>query len=521
VGLAHDDAEYVAYACALASGLGYVDPTALDPEPARRFPIGFPLLLAPIVASAADGGAAALRSSWLGPFALVFYTVLAGIAVRRWAAVPGWAAVAIAAVIALSTQVLQLGALVLSDLPCAVLVLVALLMADTLLSPPSARSEDRASLAPSSPGQQNLEDTAGAPTADVEPRTPKVAAWMLIGVVFGAACLVRYAAVAPLLAVLVVARGCWPLAAGTGLVLAPWFAYRSLQGGSRYAGEFATFFDPSGTAPAAVARLLANGLGGWIVPPAAEADLGLTAILGGAAGLVVAFGAWRMRREAPLPALALVATAALACAWGLAYVWTERLLMSRLLLPVAPAAWAAFVVGARGLLALDPALAARGNLLGRAGLGLAAGTIALAIWNGPGVPREMHGVIARDYGALFGAVRRTVPLDGRVMAPLPAMTWLYTNRSVTGFPMVVVAGRDVTTGPRVFMEQLAERRVGWVLGAPKFYARMDVVAEVLVPAMRAHPDAFRIAWRSPRGDYALLAVDQAALVRALATPEAR
>jgi hypothetical protein len=87
--------------------------------------------------------------------------------------------------------------------------------------------------------------------------------------------------------------------------------------------------------------------------------------------------------------------------------------------------------------------------------------------------------------------------------------------------MVVVAGRDVTTGPRVFMEQLAERRVGWVLGAPKFYARMDVVAEVLVPAMRAHPDAFRIAWRSPRGDYALLAVDQAALVRALATPEAR
>jgi len=267
--------------------------------------------------------------------------------------------------------------------------------------------------------------------------------------------------------------------------------------------------------------LLANGLGGWIVPPAAEADLGLAAIAGAAAGLVAAFGAWRMRSEAPLPALALAATAALAFTWGLAYVWTERPLMSRLLLPVAPVAWAAFVVGARGLVALDPALAARRDWLGRAGLGCAAGTIAFAIWAGPGVPRAVHGAIARDYNALFAAVRLTVPPDGRIMAPLPAMTWLYTSRAATGFPVVVGAGRDAAAGPRAFMERLAERRVGWVLAAPKLYAPMDAVAENLGPAMQVHPDAFRIAWRSPRGDYALVAVDPAALVRALAAPEAR
>lgn len=496
VGLAHDDAEYVAYARALAAGAGYVDPTALDPEPARRFPIGFPLLLAPLVARAADGAGAAALAAGSGPLALIAYTVLAGVAIRRWSGLPGWVAGAIAALIVLSPEALYLGSMVLADLPCAVLILGALLLADARLRDPR----------------------------------PARAPWLGIGLLLGAASLIRYAAVAPLLAVLgttLLAGRRGPaaaLAAGAGLLLAPWLAFRSLQGGSRYASEFSTFLgggDPAATALASGVRLLANGLGGWIVSPAAEADLGLIALLGAVVGLTALYGAWTLRRTAPLPVLALLLTAGLAFVWGLAYVWTERLLMSRLLLPVAPIAFAAFVAGGRALLAADPALAVREAAIGKAGLALGGLATAFALWTGPGVPRAVHAAVARDHAALFTAVRRAVPVNGRIMAPLPALAWLYTDRRAIGYPVGVAGGRDAAAGPQALLARLNDRQVGWIMAAPPLYAHMDAVAESLLPAIAAHPAAFHTVWRSPRGDYALIAVDLGSIAEALAAPEAR
>ena len=101
IGELNDDAVYAMYARALLDGLGYVDTAMPEPLPATRYPIGFPALLALIMAGAGSIEVMIERLQWVGPLTMGLTMAAVAVYFRREARLPLFFALAGASLLAL------------------------------------------------------------------------------------------------------------------------------------------------------------------------------------------------------------------------------------------------------------------------------------------------------------------------------------------------------------------------------------------------------------------------------------
>ena len=475
IGHLRDDGEYVAYARALLAGQGYVNPAEPGLPPASRYPIGFPLLLAAALAGAPDGAAQLARLAWLGPALLAACVAAAYVTLRRLGGFgPGVALVAIVAIGA-GAEVLGYGATLHSDTPFAVIALLTLLLAEVAWR-----------------------------------RGPAPGPWVMVGALVGVGCLVRYAGVALLAAVLLgLARARWGRAAlaaalGFGAVFSPWIAYRARVGGENYVGTIGEMM-PRALADwplryvAAVMDVLSNGVPGYFVAPAASAAGGPWLVIGLAISALAAWGAWAWlgdRTASGIAPLFLGATLALTVAVHAGYIYHLPTLPTRYLLPIAPLLWIAAARGGAELARRSAVGPAQGRRLGASCLVACLAALAadhLALHRGGADARQ---ALARSHRALFEAVAREVPTGSRVMSQLHVMLWLHTGRQGFSVPPAPVDGRLQPIGPLPFLMVLEHWRIGYVVVLPGI-AR-DIGAAV-PPFRAAFPGVLEAVWAADGG----------------------
>jgi hypothetical protein len=360
-----------------------------------------------------------------------------------------------------------------------------------------------------------------------------LAAWVGVGVLLGVALLVRYAAVALVVAAGVVLlrerrwRALAVLGASSLAVLVPWLAYRALIGGNDYARAFSNF-SPQGlggwlkagslicadffgnAAPAAL-------FGGWfssffptpITPATLAMGLCVTSLI--LIGAVMGFVRPRPGRSGVGDAY-LLATACLVVLWTVPFAWYGDNLMQRLLIPVGPFA----VVAA--LRALD-ALASRFGTLVR---DLAQAALMLL-----GVLSNVHGCLlamfffwvppayTRAYAELFDVINHKTPPDSMLMAQDGRLMTMYTGRFCETIPVFPGGPGELPRepSPRQLVLIMHQRHVRYLVGTPQFewgeaHDRTIVLYNTLITQA---PGLLRDVYKSRRGNFAVFAVDPAVL----------
>lgn len=482
VGFINDDAQYALTGRAIADGLGYVNPGYPGHPPATRYPIGFPALVALVLAGTHDLADQLARLQWVGPLTAAAFVLVSFLAFRRWN--PGQTLLALGAtlVVTLHPTVASMGATLMSDLLYGAVALAALLYAERAFASP-----------------------AGFGKA------------LRVGAALGLSILVRYAGVALVVAVLLALalkrrwREIGGILCGVGLVLAPWLLYRVWTGGETYLAEYGrhvvgTFADVRTVA----GYLLTNAPPGLLAPWIFK---GWTAPLLGVGALVdaaVVLGALRWARgseEAPLAPTYLAVSVAVACVWQLAYMELEDWLFVRLLVPVFPLMLQALMASVRGR-AGGPILA-----------GLLAVTIAGNGWLLADQLRYFQGVTAvtlakGDYPRTFDAVRTYVPADAVMIGWKAGMTSFYTGRECIQMPTGIDA-----PGLRAFMRQHGIR---YILGTPTLTIQStgaafdprghvrhgDAAVALLNDYMRRYPGELDAVWINPSKQFVIFEVRQ-------------
>lgn len=417
VGLLNDDAFYAFAAKQLAAGHGYFEVTPAGTLPLTRYPIGFPALLALTLPGTHDVAEQIARMQWVPPFSAALYVLACFVWFWRQTGGRWLPALAGTAWIATQPVVLLGSGDLMSDFAFAVALIASVCVLQALLE------GDR-------------------PT------------WAFVGagILVGLACLIRYAGLALVVAVVVVGAArlrpgqLLRLAVGVALPVVPWLVFRALAGGDTYVGEFG--HQLSGT-PGAALGLLAEsarsmflaslpGLlapraiaspGAWTVPLALLLDL----------VLLVGLAAWLARggrRQAEVAPWVAAVTLPLILVWDMAYTSMGAGLTSRLLVPVAP-----FLVYAAARLA--PSLATRTGLPTRVGRAIAAVVVVAAIgaecvqmggyWLEARAGNQK--VVQRaNYPQLFAAIRRLVEPGAVMLGWHGRMLQLYTDHPCLTLP---------------------------------------------------------------------------------------
>lgn len=416
IGELNDDAVYAMYAKALADGLGYVDTAMPEPMPATRYPIGYPALLALIMAGAGSLEAIVERLHWVGPGFLGLTIAAVGWYFRRAAGLPLGFAVAGAACLALHPMTFALGTLLISD------------WAFTLASLPVIAHLDR---------QLRREQ---APSW----------AWALGGALIAGLCLLRYIGATLLVALVIVLAvrrrgGAAAVAvAGFAAAMAPWWIYRAVSGGEEYHSTLGFLLAKDGgfllqnfgasvslllkTVPAVLAPYVLTG-----GSPAVLAGAGVVAsviALGTIAGI---------RRPRPgqtiLGPVYLAVTVALVLVWMVRYVLTGESATMRLLLPILPFAILGF---ARGLAELRDRLA----LPPRAAMAAFAALTVLVLGHATYKQVEVlvnaqlyHERLAESarYRQAFRFIREALPPDARLIGLKAPLIHFSTGRKTVPF----------------------------------------------------------------------------------------
>ncbi|MFP5503053.1 MAG: hypothetical protein ACLGIN_11230, partial [Candidatus Sericytochromatia bacterium] len=206
IGELNDDAVYAMYARALLDGLGYVDTAMPEPLPATRYPIGFPALLALIMAGAGSIEVMIERLQWVGPLTMALTIAAVAVYFRREARLPLFFALAGASLLALHPLTFALGTLVISD------------WVFTLASLPVIVFLDR----------------------KLRGDRPALGAFALGGALIAALCMLRYIGATLLVALVLVLlwqrrfKQAAAAAAGFVAAMAPWWIFRAMSGGEEY-----------------------------------------------------------------------------------------------------------------------------------------------------------------------------------------------------------------------------------------------------------------------------------------------
>lgn len=506
VGHLNDDGLYLSSARALAAGLGYVYPFAPTLEPASRFPIGYPAMLAVMAWLVPEHLTQIVVMQWHSILHLLLFLALGFFVLTRQLGVRWPAALAIVGLVGLHPILQDLSNQVMSDVPFASLSMLALVVM--------------------------LAALRERPTHDGDRGRERLGLLVLAGVLVAAATLVRYQGLALAAAGVLTL---WlsrrfvagiVLGAATAVPLVPWIAWVVSNRATDYRGQFAMMADGQGLAgllrelSLSAQFLFVKGIPGAFLPgwsPTSSLDAYLRAtppveaLLGyGLSFLVlagIAHAALRPRGAAErLLALYVAGTLVLVVSWSLAFTYLGYQQVVRLTLGLLPFY---LYFGGRTVLGLAARLpqAARPILPAMLVVSLLAG-VATAAANYPAERTWRVGFQERGraYSQAFAFVRTVLPEDAVIGSFMAPIVHLYTGR-----PAV-----SLSYDPRELPALIDRHGIGYLFGNEHNFAGTRAWADFLDQGRKRYPGLMEPVFFNETTGLSVWAVDQeraAALMR--------
>lgn len=467
IGLLNDDGVYAATARAIALTHRLVLPHLPGEPPATLYPPGYPLLLTLTGAGDADVAGSLTRMQVLSLGSLgVFLGLIAGVWKRFLGASLG-ATLAALVLLGLSPQLVRLASQVMADVPLAALTAAAMLGTGLVLE-----------------------------------RGQSKAGWFGLGLGLAGLVLVKLQAITWVLAVVLLAPARRAVIAGFCLPVGAWVLWTANGTQNGYAELYRAMAGDGALLAAAgesIRMLLTSSVPASAFAPFAPpisndplwqnqhpalllAGVGLSALM--MTGLLTAWRAPRHDLERMMT-LGLVLHLGLVAIWNTSFLFLGYTQAFRLLVPWLPACL--WFLG-RGALAAEtrfwPDLPA--NRQRALHLGVVALALGVAIASTIGY-REFRPVpVARTvgYDRAFRFLRDHTPAGSRIGSTLPAMTYLYTGRQGTTFP-VDAAGRMIARVKSARLDHLFVLRgmYAYLDGGRDAYTGLREELDHLVPGL--------------------------------------
>lgn len=491
VGFLNDDGYYATTARALAAGQGYVHPFAPAPEPAYRYPVLYPALLAATTGWVADLQAQLVAMQALSLASLGLVIVLCALFLARGLRLAPVAAVGVALVVGLHPHVLRLSSQVMSDVPFTALSMGALLV--------FARAES----------------------------TPRRRWLAAAGLLMGLMVLMRYqgltlgvAAIAALLFSRRFKDAGWT-AIGFLAPLLPWAAWAATRSGPWYQSVFreiaGTYGDSgvllAGSAKFVLLSALPSSVLAFLAPPASNDPLlqhlhpGL-ALLAVLVSLVILLGAAQAAARPHALMERVVAwyfwlTLVMVVVWNSGFVFLGYQQAVRLMIPLIPlaiyfAGRGVLMIGARSRLAPSGRVAA-------ACLGLAVLVGLATAWQ-----HRDHRLLPPDraagYQRVFAHLKLQTPPDAVIGTAMPPMVYLYTGRKGAPYSL---------QDPDRFLRSVREGHLDYLFLNRRLYRYLgtgeDVVGMFLADVEARYPGLLHLQYQDPDSGMEVWAVRRGAI----------
>lgn len=498
VGLINDDANYLLYAKALATGQGYVNLHWPGNPPAARYPIGFPALLAAVIYGAANVQAEIARALWVPLLASGAFTGASYWYFRRRARVPVWIAIMLTLCLPFTWATLQLSFSIMTDILFALMGLLGIAWMERL-----------------------WKREGGS-----DPWAP----WLAVGLFIGFTCLFRYAGATLLLALVLAclpARKWKPVVAaslGFGLVFGAWLLFRNLTGGgesyvAEYSQRLPDFAAMMAAVRDAVTPLLAQSMPGLFVPYLARTSHVVGLIGGVLVSIVVLFGTLRWFRsprawETPLPAAYIIVSLPLLLLWQLGFLYLGADLLNRLLIPIAPFVFLAFGRGAQELAAMATPRALPWKVVATVALipVVAAHMINLhyIVQATPARQQLYFGQGAHD---TLDWLTKNTPRDALLAGWNPPTLTYYTGRKCV--PLGVIYGTDTVAMLKMIMQWKPAYVVGWPAMRPEGRSLVDRTIVLINDFQKEVPEVLDPVFVSQDARYVVFKVDYPTLNKQL------
>jgi hypothetical protein len=494
VGYLNDDGLYLSSARALAAGMGYVYTFSPILEPASRFPIGYPAMLAVIVRLVPDHWAQLVVMQWHSTLHMLLFLASSFLLLTRYLGVRAPWALAIVGLVGLHPILQDLANLVMSDVPFASLSTLALVVMLVALRERRIDLRERHGLL------------------------------ILAGLLVAMATLVRYQGIALLAAGVLTL---WlsrrfvagiVLGAATALPLLPWVMWVLTHRATDYRNQFAMM--ASGQSPIEILRellLSAHYLFVRVIPSALlpgrsptsspasylSATPFLDAFVGYGLSFLVLWGivhaVLRPRDTSErLVALYVLGTLVLVVSWNLAFTYLGYQQVVRLTLGLLPFF---LYFGGRAILRFAPRLppSARPALLALLALGMFAGAVS-AYLNYPTehAGREAFQLRGRAYSQAFAFVRTALPEDVVIGSFTGPVVHLYTGR-----PSV-----SLSFDPAVLPAEVVRHRIGYLFGNEINFAGTRAWSNYLDRAREFYPGLIEPVFFNETTGLSVWAVDQ-------------
>jgi 4-amino-4-deoxy-L-arabinose transferase-like glycosyltransferase len=461
VGHLNDDGLYISSARALAEGKGYIYDFAPGIEPASRYPIGYPALLAILVRLFPDSLEQLVAMQWHSTLHMMLFLGGAFVLLVKGLDVKPLPALAIAGLVGLHPIVQDLGTVIMSDVPFASVATLALLVLLIAVK-----------------GDRDRWGLLG-----------------LAGVLIAAASLMRYQgvmlAVAGVLALWLARRfkAGFLLGAVSAVPLVPWIVWMFSNKAVDYQQHFSHETGDMGLLDfirefgRSAHYLFVKGIPGAYFPglsPTSTLDPYLVStppglvLLGYALSLLTLLGLGmaivRPRHVMErILALYVALTLLLVLGWNLAYTYLGYQQVVRLTLGLLPF-YVYFGMTMAGRLGRSLPSSRRWLLPASAGMALVIGVVgALQAYSTERYAREVFQDRGRAYSQAFAFVRARLPQDAVLGSFLAPMIHLYTGRHAVNL------GFD----PRGLAETAVTHRIDYLFGGSRNYTGTDAWSDYL------------------------------------------
>jgi hypothetical protein len=491
IGDLRDDGAYATFARALAHGLGYVDTSQIPPTPARRYPIGFPAVLAPAAFGITDPFEIAQRMQWIQIGVGALFVLVSYVFLRYRAGMPALVALLCTALISCNPSTLYFTSLLVSDVLFALMALTTVMVADYIWQKEGTKR------------------------------------WLWVGVLVGLTFLVRYYAVCLVLAVLLplllTKRWRPALFAGLGMVIttAPWFVYRWLAGGETYVAEVGQEFVRGDASfffnlTRATANLFTQGVARFFAPSQFAGDdplLFAPAVL--VTGVVLlGLARWILRgdgRLAPVSGLFLFFAVGLAWMMEAGYPMYKGGLYIRYLIVAAPMYCAAAMIAWRQLPPARNVVAASVRQIA------VVGTLGAALYTLPYFAYDVdpsREMARSEWVSAYRFVADKMPRDARFLCWSGQAFAFYTGRPMVHIPLDTQyddAARRFLN-PALFGALMYAENAQYIFCSPQTVETSGLSIDLTPRMIRnfdmRYPEVLKVVYRSEQGRLAVCQIDR-------------